>query len=299
MYLGTRFTDCSISNIKINSPRAGNVNPSYGIYLSNNGNHHNKYDNLDINIGADLIDTPSGTSDTCGLYITQGNSITNAKNYLSNSKIKSSRVAIHASCLDVSNTEITGSAYIAGDSVEFTKVEVNKNAFKFTSQQPVVRFKVDEYPSYYVPSNNVMKINELVNNSGINQNIEYNNGLVSVECASGGIAIPLTGLSDCFSGKIYLNNYPQIGYWLAQNYWHKMEASAVQYVTSDNISGGFSIDKHSWYNISSTSTIISHFTRAIPWRYGIYISIIAWQPHSNIVCCNEVCYYIDIKGYLG
>lgn len=241
MYFSYRFTDCEFSNIKIWSPRASNSTSYSAIYFAQNYNHHNKFDGLDINYGADLIDTPSNSTECYGLNINQDTVINTSKNYLSNSTIRCSRVAVNASNLDVKNCSITGSMWVSGDAIELNTLEVNPNAFKFATQGAIFKFKYDGTPQYYVPSNNVARIYNFNNISGVNQNIEYNYGLVSVESASGGFAIPLVSQINAYAGKIYLNNYPQSGYWYAANYWHRMESNGVQYVTSDNISGGFSI----------------------------------------------------------
>jgi hypothetical protein len=290
LHLGTRFSDCIFSNITVDAPRVSNSIGAQGggVYFTANYNHHNKFDNLNINYGADLVDTPTTQTDCFALYLDQSNAVTNAKCYLSNSVIKCSRVAINASTLDVTGVAITGSAFVAGDAIHFTSVAVNPNANKFTTQQPIIKHKIDGYAQYYNPSNNVIKIDKFENASPINQNIEYNYALVAVESASGGIAIPLITQADAYAGKVYLNNYPQNGYWLAQNYWHKMEANAVQYVTTDDISSGYSVKIQSTVALGTT-TSIQHQSLAIspePFRGDtIVCSAAAIGPHTVTVYC--------------
>lgn len=265
--LGQRFTDCEFTNISLQSPRASNYSGQSCIYFGNYYNHHNKFSNLDINYGADLIDAPTNSTECYAINIDQSSNINSAKNYIKDSTIRACRVAVNSSSVDIQNCSITGSLWVAGDSIEINNFEVNKNAFKYTTQQAALKFKYDGQPSYYVPTNNVMRIHNFVNNSGVIQPIEYNYGLMSIEAASGGAAMTFTAPADSYSGRIYLNKYPQEGYWFASNYWNRMESSAVQYVTTDNISSGFSLKTSTINNMLTTFPVQSQALTISPEPY--------------------------------
>jgi hypothetical protein len=283
MYMGQRFTDCEFTNISLQSPRASNYQGqscfSFGTYY----NHHNKFSNLDINYGADLIDNPSNSTECYAFNLDQSNTFTTNKNFLKDSTIRACRVAINASSLDVQNCTVTGSVWTAGDSIELMNFEVNRNAYKYGTQQSALKIKNDGYPQYYVPSNCVMRVHNFTNNSGVVQNIDYNYGLISVEAASGGVAIVFTTPTDSYSGRVYVNKYPQEGYWYAANYWTRMESSGVQYVTTDDISSGFSLKTSSIVTPLTTFPIQSQVLTVSPEPYRgdtVVTSAVALGPHT-------------------
>jgi hypothetical protein len=131
-----------------------------------------------------------------------------------------------------------------GDSIDLNVLEAPNRGNRYASPPYLLYHSggADDGPNY-AATNTVFRIKELINNSSVGYPINFGTSKVSVEVmSSAGILNTITSLAHPENGgAIYLNNYPQKGFWSAQNQWHRMDTSIVQFVTVADISSGYSL----------------------------------------------------------
>lgn len=237
------FNDCTFDNISIISPSATNQYGYNGLYMGGYC-YHNTFNNLYIDNGSALNQPIYNNVNSFGLNLNYASGYTFGKSYLKNSIIKSCKYAISSYLhLDVENTSVTGCVQLAGDSIQFNTLEVPISGARYSSNGDIFYHIGSTNDAQFAPTNNVIHIKELVNKSGAATSINYGTALVAVEnMSAAGSLNTFTGLNDAYSaGSVYLNNYPQTGYWLGQNYWHKFDTSVVQFTTVNGVNSGFSL----------------------------------------------------------
>jgi hypothetical protein len=243
--LGSNFNDCTIDGITLIAPSAGNHNGASTMSIGDFSTH-NKFNNIKIECGGAVNQPIANNNNYYGIFIGGNNSNQGyGKNYLTNSDISCGKIAIYSNgSLDISNTSITGSLFVSGDSVDITRLEVPISAARYSAPVNIIHHRgPSDNDSGFRATNNVIRIGEFVNKSGIGFNIDYGSALVSVESMSAaGTLNTITSPNYAQnSGKLYLNNYPQAGYWMSQNIWHRLETSVVQFTTSTGYNSGFSL----------------------------------------------------------
>lgn len=246
IHLGGRFHDCSFNNITLCSPSASNYEGYYGMFVGDYSTH-NKFNNMFIDYGSAQDQVINNNNDCYALYI-GGNAVNQkiGKNYITNSIFKCSRVGVYGgeTPVDISNTTITGGIYVQGDSIDLNVLEAPNRGSRYGALPYLIYHPGGSDNNQSInPTDTVIRIKELINNSGTGYTINYGTAKVSVEVmSSAGLTNTISGLAQSEnSGAIYLNNYPQKGFWSAQNQWHRLDTSVVQFVTVANISSGYSL----------------------------------------------------------
>jgi hypothetical protein len=264
--LGDYWQDCTFDNIKLYSPNASNLlgTPIFSIGAYTN---HLTFDNIDLDAGSNLSQPIPNNNNIHGLYIGGDiNQQRSAKSYLKNSRIKSSKLGIYSlGSLDISNTSVTGGVYVYGDAVELNTLAAPLSSGRFSSA-PNLLYHIGGSGDERWATNSVIKINELVNRSIIGHSINFGSALVAVECMSAAgvlnsIGGPTYDTTVPNAGAIYVNNFPQDGYWLGQNAWHRFSTSVVQFTTANSVNSGFSLE---YMQITS-----SNFTGAVEQAFEI------------------------------
>lgn len=236
IYSGIDMSTCNnttFDNITINAPNVRNTySNSYGIRLgTSNGNY---IKNSNLNIGGNISSAISNSStDVINGILAQDCAIFDCN-------ITSPFKGISAITLLTSGCNITGSLTFTPSNnanAEIEKLEAHPRSDLFSLVPNIL-----ESPNLYDSSiQSIVKINTLVNFSTVPYNINVGRSLVAVEKTSGNNIFNINIGSNQDTGKIYLNNYPTEKFWYAKNSYLSLETSSVQFVTSEDISSGYSL----------------------------------------------------------